>query len=301
MKPTLLVIVGATAVGKTAFCIDLAKQLGIPIISADARQFFKEMKIGTAVPSQKELAAVPHYFVQHKSITERYSAADFECDVLQLLPKLFEQKPIACLTGGSGLYIKAVCEGLDEMPIIEPQIRQALILLQERKGLLPLLQQLEQLDNVTYQQIDRNNPQRVIRALEVCLGSGRPFSSFKKQQPVKRFFDIIKIGLERPREELYERINTRVLQMMQDGLLEEAKKLYNYRHLNALQTVGYTELFDYLDGKTSLEQAVMLIQQHTRNYAKRQMTWFKKDKEMNWVHPEDTATPKNLIQQYANI
>lgn len=301
MKATLLVIVGATAVGKTDFCIALAQQLGIPIISADARQFFKEMKIGTAVPSQKELATVPHYFIQHKSITESYSAADFERDVLQLLPKLFKEKPIACLTGGSGLYIKAVCEGLDEMPSIAPHIRQELSLLYEKEGLLPLLQQLEQLDSITYSQIDKNNPQRIIRALEVCLGTNQPFSSFKKQQPVERFFDVVKIGLERPREELYERINARVLQMMQEGLLEEVKKLYPYRHLNALQTVGYTELFDYLDEKISLEQAISLIQQHTRNYAKRQITWFKKDKQIKWFHPEDTTTLQELTKKYTNI
>lgn len=301
MKPTLLVIVGATAVGKTDFCIALSQQLGIPIISADARQFFKEMKIGTAVPSQKELATVPHYFIQHKSITESYSAADFERDVLQLLPKLFKEKPIACLTGGSGLYIKAVCEGLDEMPSIAPHIRQELSLLYEKEGLLPLLQQLEQLDSITYSQIDKNNPQRIIRALEVCLGTNQPFSSFKKQQPVERFFDVVKIGLERPREELYERINARVLQMMQEGLLEEVKKLYPYRHLNALQTVGYTELFDYLDEKISLERAISLIQQHTRNYAKRQMTWFRKDKQIKWFHPEDTAILQELTKKYTNI
>lgn len=279
----LIVVVGATAVGKTDFCIRLAQNLETVIISADSRQFYREMNIGTAKPSQEELAAVPHYFINSHSITTEYNAGQYEKDVLELLEKLFLQYDNVIMTGGSGLYINAVCNGMDEMPDIPETLRQELNQRFETEGLEKLVQELTVLDAVYAAQVDKANPQRVIRALEVCLASGQPYSSFRTKQAVTRPFNIIKLGLNRQREELYARIDARMDKMIAEGLLEEAKSLYAYRQHNALQTVGYKEIFDYLEGQYDWAECVRLLKRNTRHYAKRQLTWFRRDESILWL------------------
>jgi len=273
-RPCLLVIAGATAVGKTELSIGLAEYYKTSIISADSRQFYREMSIGTAKPVPEDLSRVPHYFVGNLSITDYYSVSKFEQDVLRLLPDLFAKNPFIIMTGGSGLYIDAVCRGIDELPDPDPNIRQNVIKLFENEGIETLRNQIKCFDPIFYEQTDIANPKRLMRALEVILQTGKPYSqqltSIKKQ----RDFDIIKIYLNRTREDLFERINLRVDKMIEEGLLEEAKNLFPYSHLNALNTVGYKEIFDYFNGKISLEQAIDKIKIHTRRYAKRQMTWF---------------------------
>ncbi|TXK49641.1 tRNA (adenosine(37)-N6)-dimethylallyltransferase MiaA [Pontibacter qinzhouensis] len=281
----LVVVVGPTAVGKTDLCVQLAKHYNTVIVSADSRQFYKEMTIGTAKPSQQEQQGVPHYFVDSHSITEEYNAGAYEQDVLQLLDKLFQEHELVILTGGSGLYVQAVCEGMDAMPDASPETRDQLTKLYEQQGLAPLLHQLQQLDPVYYDQVDRANPQRVMRALEVCQVSGKPYSWFRRQERPERPFQIIKIGLTRNRQELYQRIDQRMDQMLQQGLLEEVKTLYHYREHNALQTVGYKEIFDFMDGRTDWEETVRLLKRNSRRYAKRQLTWFNKTPEYTWFEP----------------
>jgi tRNA dimethylallyltransferase len=282
----LIVVVGPTAVGKTALCVRLAKYLQTEIISADSRQFFKEMSIGTAKPTPEEQENVTHHFVDSHTISEEYNAGAYEQDVLKLLRELFEKHDTVVLTGGSGLYINAVCEGMDEMPETDPAIRTSLQYQLEYEGLSPLLNQLQELDPAYYEKVDRANPQRIVRALEVCLSSGQPYSSFRKSEKQERPFQIIKIGLNRDRQELYQRINERMDLMLVQGLLEEVKALYPYRAHNALQTVGYKELFDYLDGNYNWEEAVRLLKRNSRRYAKRQLTWFSKDpEEYTWFNP----------------
>jgi tRNA dimethylallyltransferase len=297
-KPLLIVVVGATAVGKTATCITLAQRLQTVILSADSRQFYKEMTIGTAKPTPAEQALVPHYFVDSHSITEEYSAGQFEKDALNLLEKLFQTHSTVILTGGSGLYIQAVTEGFDEMPEIPENLRQELNNTLETKGLGYLLSQLQQLDAVYYEQVDKANPQRVIRALEVCLATGTPYSSFRKQSKNTRPFDVLKIGLDRDREELYARIDQRMDLMLAEGLLEEVKHLYPYRHHNALQTVGYKEIIDYLDQQYDWDECVRLLKRNSRRYAKRQLTWFRRDTEIHWLNPNDTESLWELITNY---
>ncbi len=276
-RPTLLVITGPTAVGKTELTIRLAQQQHAPIVSADSRQFYREMKIGTACPSDEELRQADHYFIGTLSIHDYYSVSRYEQDVLQLLPQLFAQSNLVIMTGGSGLYIDAVCKGIDPLPDPDPDIRQQVNELFKREGIEALRRQLRLLDPDFCRTTDMANHKRLIRALEVCLQTGRPFSQQLGGEAKERDFDIVKYCLVRPREDLFDRINRRVDVMMDHGLLDEAKSLYPFKHLNALNTVGYKELFDYMDGKLSLEQAVEDIKTHTRRYAKRQMTWFNRD------------------------
>jgi len=278
-------------VGKTALCIALAKKFGSEIVSTDARQFYREMNIGTAKPIAEELAQVPHHLINTLSVEQAYDVKQFETDALAAIDKIFEKTDIAFATGGSGLFVKTLCEGIDEMPSADPNIRQALEARLKSEGLEALTRQLKTLDPEYYQQVDLANPQRVLRALEVCLSTGKSYSSFRKNNHNKqqRPFSIIKIGLERERDELYNRINQRVDIMLKQGLFEEAKQLYPYRHLNALQTVGYREIFGYLENQYDWEEAVRLIKRNSRRYAKRQMTWFRKDEEMTWFALTDHA------------
>ncbi len=290
-RKTLVIIAGPTAVGKTALCIALAKNFDSEIVSTDARQFYREMNIGTAKPTAEELAQVPHYLINTLSVEQAYDVKQFEKDGLAAIDKIFEKTGIAFATGGSGLFIKTLCEGIDEMPSADPAIRKTLETQLKSEGLDVLTRQLKTLDPEYYQQVDLANPQRVLRALEVCLSTGKSYSSFRKSgnKKQKRPFSILKIGLERERDELYNRINRRVDDMLNQGLFEEAKQLYPYRKLNALQTVGYQEIFGYLENQYDWEEAVRLIKRNSRRYAKRQMTWFRKDKEIRWFELTDNA------------
>lgn len=282
---TLIVIAGPTASGKTAVGIALAKRLNTDIISADSRQFYREMAIGTAKPTAVELAQAKHHFVNSHSITDSFNVGDFEQQGLALLNDLFKIHDTVIMVGGSGLYIKAICEGFDQLPDVDPAVREKLNAGFAEKGIIHLQEKLKLADPEYYQQVDLQNPQRLIRALEVFESSGQPFSSYRKADLRPRPFQILKVGLSLPREKLYERINLRVDTMIADGLIDEVKALLPYRHLNALNTVGYTEVFDYLDDKTDLPTAIGLIKQNTRRFAKRQMTWFNKDKQINWIEP----------------
>jgi tRNA dimethylallyltransferase len=293
----LISVVGATAVGKTEMAIRLAKHFQTEIISADSRQFFKELSIGTAKPIPAEMQGVPHYLVDNLSITQNYTVADFERDALVILDKIFAQKNIAILVGGSGLYCKAIWEGFDDIPDVPANIRKQVIELYEQKGLSFLQAELQKLDEVYFKQVDIQNPQRLMRALEVCYATGKPFSSFRKGKKAQRNFQNIKIGLERPREELYERINQRMDLMLSQGLLQEAQSLYPYKTHNALQTVGYREIFDYLEGKQDWENTIRLLKQNSRHYAKRQMTWFKKDTEIIWFHPSQWVEIVQFVEK----
>lgn len=297
-RPTLIVLLGPTGVGKTALGVQLALQLGCSILSADSRQIYRELPIGTAAPTPEERAAVPHYFVGTHSVTEGYSAASYEADVLRLLEGLFVDHPIQLLSGGSMMYIDAVCRGIDEIPDVDPAIRTEVWHRYETQGLAPILTELEQLDPRYYATVDHQNYKRVLHGYEVCLSSGRPFSSFHTRQAKHRPFDIIKIGLTREREELYARIDERVLQMMSLGLEAEARAVYPHRHLNALNTVGYKELFAYFDGMISLEEAIRLIQRNSRHYARKQLTWWKRDPEVHWYHPEDIEGIENALGRH---
>ena len=279
----LVIVLGPTAVGKTDYAIELALKYSSPVISCDSRQIFKEMSIGTAVPSKEQLEAVRHYFIQDHSIFQDYTAGKYEIEALSLLERLFgEGHETLVMCGGSGFYIDALCRGLDDFPPADKALRESLMERLRTEDVESLRLDLKKIDPESYSTIDIANGQRVVRALEVCLMTGRKFSSFKTAPAKKRDFEIEKIGLCRPREVLYERIDKRVLQMMDEGLLEEARGLREHRELPALQTVGYRELFDYMDGKTSLDEAVSLIQRNTRHYAKRQMTWWGRDKEIFW-------------------
>lgn len=286
MPNNLIVIAGPTAIGKTALSIAVAKRLNCPVISADSRQLFKEMSIGTAKPALSEMDGVKHYFIDSHSIAENYNVGKYENDVIELLKELFSDNKNVILTGGSGLYIDAVSKGFDELPEADPEVRNKINFLLNEKGIEGLQELLKELDIDYYNKADLQNPQRLSRAIEVCLTTGLPYSTLRKGKAKKRDFNIIKVGLDLPREKLYERINMRVDQMMSEGLLEEVKQLRQHQHLNALQTVGYKELFDYLDGKTDLKTAVESIKQNTRKFAKRQLTWFRKDPEMKWFAPD---------------
>jgi len=290
--PLLICIVGPTAIGKTNLSISLAKAFETEIISADSRQFYKEMNIGTAVPNAQELETVPHHFIQHKSIFETYSVGDFEKDAIDTITTLLKDKGIAILVGGSGLYVDAVVKGLDWFPKIPEGIRETLNKELKEKGLEPLQKELKDVDPIFSKEIDIQNPQRVIRALEVYRASGTPFSSFRKSKKISRPFDVLYIGLNAERETIYERINVRVDSMITDGLVGEAQKLYEYRDLNALQTVGYKELFLHFDKIYSLEEAIEEIKKNTRRFAKRQGTWFRKNSEIHWF---DYSTPSQTI------
>ena len=296
-KKTLVVIAGPTASGKTAFAIELAKALSTVILSADSRQFYKEMSIGTAAPTEEELSQAKHYFVHHISIEDKYDVADYERDAMLLLDELFKTHDAVIMTGGSGLFIDAVCNGIDVMPDVDPEIREKAQRLFDEGGLKALQDEVQRLDPEYYATVDQQNPRRLQRALEVCYQTGQPFSSFRSGNAVQRDFNIKKYALLWDRQQLIERIDKRVDMMMEQGLLEEAKALYPKRHLNALNTVGYKELFAYFDGQCTLEEAVEQIKIHTRQYAKRQMTWLRKDKSYQWIMPEDFDNTLSTLQQ----
>ena len=286
---TLICVVAPTAVGKTAAAVQLAKHFQTVIVSADSRQFYREMTIGTAKPSDEELAAVTHYFINSHQITEDYSAGDFEREVLSLLTELFSHRDEVVLVGGSGLFVRAVCQGLDNLPKPLPGVRDRLNQLYKQEGLTPLQALLKQADPEYFNEMDTRNPQRIIRALEVYESTGMPFSHFRRRQVAARPFRVVTLGLDTDREVLYQRINSRVDSMVAAGLLREVESLLPYRDKPPLQTVGYAELFDYLDGKCTWTEAVANIKQNTRRYAKRQLTWFRKDDATAWFAPQDIA------------
>ena len=285
MGRKLLIVLGPTAVGKTDYSIGLALKYGSPVISCDSRQIYREMSIGTAVPSAAQLSAVQHYFIHTKSVTEYYTAGLYETDALELIGRLFgEGHETLVMTGGSMFYIDAVCNGLGHVPTADLELRKSLMERLGKEGLEPFREDLARLDPEAYATMDLSNVNRVFRAVEICLTTGRPYSSFKEPAAAaERDFEIEKIGLTRPREVLYDRINRRVVQMIDDGLVQEVRSLAEYRHLTALQTVGYKEVFDYLDGACSLDEAVSLIQRNTRHYAKRQLTWWRRDPSIRWL------------------
>ncbi len=286
-KPILFVILGPTASGKTSVAITVAKHFQTEIISADSRQFYREIPIGTAAPTTEQLAEVPHHFVGQRSIVEDYNVSQFEKDVLEFLSKKFLEKNVMIMVGGSGLYIDAVCKGIDDLPDPDPAIRKWLTHLLDSQGISSLQEYLKKLDPEYYKQVDLNNPKRLLRALEVCKQTGKKYSDLRLNQSAERDFQIVKIGLELPREQLIKQIHHRTDEMLKHGLLEEAKAMLPHRSLNALNTVGYKELFAYFDEEWTLEHAIEKIKTNTRRYAKRQMTWFKKDKEIQWFTPAE--------------
>jgi len=297
-EKTLIVILGPTAVGKTSLAIDIANELCTEIISADSRQLFREMNIGTAKPNEEELQSVKHHFINSLSIQEDYNAGMFEREALKVLEIIFQNKNTAVMAGGSGMYINAVCNGFDEVPEADKQIRTNIIEMYKREGIDYLRDTLKKLDEKHYKKIDIKNPHRLIRALEVCMITGIPYSELRKEKKQKRNFTSIKIGLTIEREKLYERINTRVDEMMKQGLLDEVRTLIKYKQKNSLQTVGYKELFDFIEGKHDLNRAVELIKQNTRNFAKRQMTWFRKDKEIIWFDSNEKEKIMQHLQSH---
>lgn len=284
---SLIVLLGPTGVGKTELSLRIAEHFNTSIISSDSRQLYKELPIGTAAPTKEQLRRVKHYMVGILSLTDYYSASNFEEDVITLLDQLYQTTPTVVMSGGSMMYIDAVCRGIDDIPTVTPEIRDALYQQFEEEGLAPILEELQQKDPVHFEEVDRNNHKRVIHAVEICRMTGKPYSSFRTNRKKERPFQIIKVGLRRDREELYERINQRVDQMMEEGLLEEARSVYPFREYNSLNTVGYKELFHYLDGTWSLPFAVEKIKRNSRVYARKQMTWFKRDPEITWFHPDD--------------
>lgn len=293
----LIVITGPTAVGKTALTLEIAKHYGIPVINADSRQIYRELKIGTASPTTEQMEQVRHYFVGAKSIHDYYNASMYEQEVTELLDNLFGSSPIQLLSGGSMMYIDAVCNGIDDIPTVRDDIREELKRRYQEEGLEPLCEDLKRLDPEHYQLVDRQNYRRVIHALEICYQTGRTYTSFRTQAKKQRPFQIIKIGLNRDRQELYDRINQRVDDMMNSGLLEEARAMYPYKDVNALNTVGYKELFDYFNGRWPLEEAVERIKGNTRRYARKQLTWYKRDESVAWFHPSQQQEILNFISQ----
>ena len=287
--PTLIVLVGPTGVGKTALSIRLAQYFGCSIISADSRQIFREIPIGTAAPSVEEQAAGPHYFVGTRSVTEPYSVAAFESEVVELLPQLFDESPsaTALLSGGSMMYVDAITKGIDSIPDVPEEVRSAVWSRYESEGLEGILAELRLLDPAYYRSVDPKNYKRVLHGYEVCLATGRPFSSFHTGQRKARPFRIVQVGLTRDREELYERIDRRVELMLEAGMVEEARQVYPLRSLNALDTVGYKELFSYFDGAIDLSEAVRLIQRNSRHYARKQLSWWRRNPEIHWFHPDE--------------
>jgi tRNA dimethylallyltransferase len=295
-KKNLIVICGPTAVGKTSLAVSLGEALDAEIISADSRQFYKELRIGVAIPSEAELKAVKHHFISHLSITDYYNVSRYENDVIDFLQNYFKYKNAALMVGGSGLYIDAVCKGIDVLPDIDEDIRIYLKTKFIAEGLDPLREELKMLDPDYYRKVDLQNPNRIIRALEVCLITGKPYSAFRIKDFKPRDFKILRMGLDRPRSELFEIIEQRVDRMIEEGLVDEVKDLISQRNLNALNTVGYKEIFQFLDGNLTLDEAIDKIKTHTRRYAKRQLTWFKRDGSITWFHPEELERIRNYIK-----
>ena len=291
----LIVITGPTAVGKTRLCLDIAKHFDIPIINADSRQIYKDLNIGTARPTTEEMQEVKHYFVGMLGLEDYYSASIFEQQVLELLEKLFRNSNYALMTGGSMMYIDAVCNGIDDIPTIDDETRKTMKRRLQKEGLESLCKELRQLDPEYYEIVDRQNPKRVVHALEICTMTGKTYTSFRKREKKVRPFQIIKIGLNRDRAELYDRINARVDEMMEKGFLKEAEGLFPLRKLNALNTVGYKELFEYFEGRWTLEEAIERMKGNTRRYARKQLTWYKKDDQIKWFHPNQKEDIINYI------
>jgi len=282
---TLYVVLGPTGVGKTKYTLDLAEQLGVPVINADSRQIFREIPIGTAAPTAEQLARVKHYFVGSHTLTDYYSAAQYESDVMALLEELFQKNDNALMSGGSMMYIDAVCKGIDDIPTVDDSTRELMKKRLEEEGLESLLAELKVLDPEHYDIVDHNNPRRIVHALEICHMTGKTYTSFRMGKIKERPFKIVKIGLNRPREEMYERINQRVLDMVESGLVDEARSVYHLRHLNSLNTVGYREMFKYFDGDIDLNEAIRQIQSNSRRYMRKQLTWFQHDDSIDWQTP----------------
>ncbi len=297
MEKTLIVTAGPTGIGKTDLSIKLALALNTYIISADSRQIYKELNIGVARPSEKDLAKVKHFMIANKSIFDYYSAGKYELETLDILKNIFKEKNTALLVGGSGMYIDAVCNGIDALPDADPEIRKYLTEKYKKEGIESLRFDLKKLDPEHYEKADLNNPKRLLRAVEVCIQTGKTYSSFLTKQNKKRNFKILKICLKRDREDLYERINRRVDLMTKEGLIDEARSLHKFKNLNSLNTVGYKELFDYFDKKHDLEEAIRLIKRNSRRYAKRQISWFKRNNDYNYFSPEDTNKILNFIKR----
>ncbi len=298
-RGTLIVVVGPTGSGKSALAVTLAQHYCAPIISTDSRQLYRGMAIGTAQPTADELAAATHYFIADREVEDDFNCGRYEVEALELLDRLFADNECVVAVGGSGLYIQALCDGMDNLPEADDAIREQLKARLESEGLESLAEELRRFDPAYAEEVDICNPARVMRALEVCITTGRPYSEQRSGNRAERPFNIVKIGTDMPREELYDRINRRVDMMVADGLVEEARAMYPKRHLNALQTVGYREIFDHLDGKCSLEEAIELIKRNSRRYAKRQMTWFRRDERVGWFSPKDTNKIIEYIDSYS--
>ncbi|ERI80959.1 tRNA (adenosine(37)-N6)-dimethylallyltransferase MiaA [Bacteroides pyogenes] len=294
---TLIVLIGPTGVGKTELSLRLAEGFQTSIVSADSRQLYADLKIGTAAPTEEQLKRVPHYLVGTLRLTDYYSAAQYEAEAMEILNRLFTRRDVVILTGGSMMYVDAVCKGIDDIPTVDEDTRRTMLQRYETEGLEPLCAELRLLDPEYYRIVDLKNPKRVIHALEICYMTGRTYTSFRTRQTKERPFRILKIGLKRDREELYGRINRRVDEMMKDGLLDEVRSVLPYRHLNSLNTVGYKELFKYLDGEWELPFAIEKIKQNSRIYSRKQMTWFKRDEEIRWFHPEQETEIRAYIQE----
>jgi tRNA dimethylallyltransferase len=301
MQNILLVLLGPTGVGKTEVSIDVAGWFGCDIISCDSRQFYKEMAVGTSPPTEDQLKRIKHHFIKFLSVKDYYSASLFERAVMNLLPELFKKNNVVIMTGGSGMYIDAVCYGIDDIPDVDPVIREKYTIKYKVEGIESLRASLKLMDPEHYKKVDLRNYKRIIRALEICETTGQPYSTYLKNAKRERDFRVIKIGIERPREELYEKINVRVDMMINQGLEEEARALYEFKNLNALNTVGYKEFFDFFDGKISREKAVELIKRNTRRYAKRQITWWAKDKEIRWFNPEKKREIMEYISDFTPL
>jgi tRNA dimethylallyltransferase len=295
MSHTLIVLIGPTGVGKTELSLSIAEHFNTCIVSSDSRQLYADLKIGTAAPTPEQLARVKHHFVGTLQLTDYYSAAQYEAEVMSKLEELFQKNDVVVLTGGSMMYVDAICKGIDDIPTVDKDTRELMMQKYEMEGLEKLCEELKLLDPEYYQIVDLKNPKRVIHALEICYMTGKTYTSFRTQSTKERPFRIIKIGLTREREELYDRINRRVDEMMKDGLLEEARSVYAYKHLNSLNTVGYKEMFQYMDGEWTLDFAIEKIKQNSRIYSRKQMTWFKRDKDITWFHPDQQKEIMNHI------
>ncbi len=297
MSKYLIVLIGPTGIGKTELSLELALTYDSSIISSDSRQLYKNLPIGTAAATEEQKALVPHHFVGELELDQYFSAARFEEEVINFLEDYFKDKDVALMTGGSMMYVDAVCKGIDDMPSVDEAVRQEVAKRYKEEGLAPLLAQLEQLDPEYYAIVDRMNPKRVMHGVEICLTTGQTFTSFRKNTIKERPFKIIKVGLTRDREELYARINARVDQMIEEGLIDEVKSVLDYRHLNSLNTVGYKEILKYLDGEWDLDFAIEKIKQNTRIYSRKQVTWFKRDQDIQWFHPDDKTAILNYVAQ----